>query len=59
VVRVVDQIPLTTWYRPISKPLREEGIPEGATGWYRDASGETYRPLSVAARRRLVRSNAA
>jgi putative long chain acyl-CoA synthase len=54
VVRVVDLIPLTTWYRPISAPLRAEGVVEGATGWYRDASGENYRPLSAAARRRLV-----
>jgi putative long chain acyl-CoA synthase len=54
VVRVVDRIPLTTWYRPISAPLRAEGVVEGATGWYRDASGESYRPLSAAARRRLL-----
>jgi putative long chain acyl-CoA synthase len=54
VVRVVERIPLTTWYRPITGPLRQEGIVEGAIGWYRDAGGETYRPLSAAARRRLV-----
>jgi putative long chain acyl-CoA synthase len=57
VVRVVDQIPVTTWYRPITGPLREEGIVEpaaGGLGWYRDATGENYRPLSAAARRRLV-----
>jgi putative long chain acyl-CoA synthase len=57
VVRVVDQIPVTTWYRPLTGPLREEGIPEPAEGvraWYLDASGERYRPLTSAARKRLV-----
>ena len=57
VVRVVDRIPVTTWYRPITGPLRQEGIPEpgdGRTAWFLDASGTTYRPLSAAARRRLV-----
>src|SRR5205085_7470788 len=27
VVRVVDRIPVTTWYRPLTGPLREERIP--------------------------------
>jgi len=64
VVRGVDQIPVTTWYRPLTGPLREEGIPradqgnpqapEGARAWYLDASGERYRPLTAAARKRLV-----
>jgi len=57
VVRVVDRIPVTTWYRPLTGPLRAEGIPAaegGGRAWYLDASGERYRPLSAAARRRLV-----
>jgi putative long chain acyl-CoA synthase len=57
VVRVVDEIPLTTWYRPITGPLRSEGIPqpsERTAAWFRDASGENYRPLSATARRRLT-----
>jgi len=56
VVRVVDRIPVTTWFRPLTRPLREEGIPEPdetTRAWYLDASGETYRPLTAAARRRL------
>jgi putative long chain acyl-CoA synthase len=60
IVRVVDHIPLTTWYRPLTRPLREEGIPPvGAGGgvFYLDASGERYRPLSAAARRRLAAHN--
>ncbi len=57
VVHIVDEIPVTTWYRPITQPLREAGLPEpGETprAWYRDASGETYRPLTASARRRLL-----
>jgi putative long chain acyl-CoA synthase len=57
VVRVVDGIPVTTWYRPLTSSLREEGIPEPADrarAWYLDASGERYRPLTSAARKRLV-----
>jgi putative long chain acyl-CoA synthase len=57
VVHVVDRIPVTTWFRPRTEALREAGIPEPANGvqaWYLDASGRTYRPLSAAARRRLV-----
>ncbi len=59
VVRVVDEIPVTTWYRPITGSLRAEGIPEpgpGVLAWYRDRSGEIYRPLSASARRRLLAS---
>ena len=28
VVHVVDEIPVTTWYRPITAPLREAGVPQ-------------------------------
>ncbi len=57
VVHVADSIPLTTWYRPITGPLRRAGIPRSAPGgraWYLDASGRTYRPLTEAADRRLT-----
>ena len=43
VVRVVDEIPVTTWYRPLTGPLRAEGIPDPAGGgeaWYLDAGGQ-------------------
>jgi len=59
IVHVVERIPVTTWFRPMTQKLREAGIPEpgeGAQAWYLDASGETYRPLSVAARRRITGS---
>ncbi len=61
IVHVVDRIPVTTWYRPITGELREAGVPEpgeGRLAWYRDASGETYRPLTDAAHRRLARAAA-
>jgi putative long chain acyl-CoA synthase len=57
VVQVVDRIPVTTWFRPLTGPLREAGIPEpgdDVRAWYLDASGERYRPLTGTARKRLV-----
>ncbi|MEA2159710.1 MAG: putative long chain acyl-CoA synthase [Solirubrobacteraceae bacterium] len=57
IVHVVDRIPVTTWYRPITASLRDAGVPQPGVGrkaWYRDASGETYRPLTDAAHRRLA-----
>ena len=59
VIRVVDRIPVTTWFRPLTGPLRQEGIPapgEQVQAWYLDASGERYRPLTGAARKRLLRA---
>jgi putative long chain acyl-CoA synthase len=56
IVRVVDELPMTTWYRPITSSLREAGVPAprpGAQAWYRDASGAIYRPLTQTAYRRL------
>lgn len=55
IVHVVDEIPVTTWYRPLTGPLRELGIPEpgeGRQAWYR--SGGSYRPLTEAEHRRLA-----
>jgi putative long chain acyl-CoA synthase len=57
IVHVVDEVPITTWYRPLTRALRRAGIPTpgpGVRAWYRDASGATYRPLSQAAYRRLA-----
>jgi putative long chain acyl-CoA synthase len=56
IVHVVDTIPVTTWFRPITAPLRKAGVPapgEGSRIWYRDAGGNTYRPMTDAAYRRL------
>ncbi len=55
VVRVIDEMPVTTWFRPLTRPLRRAGLPEPAEGrvWYLDRGGRRYRPLTDAARRRL------
>ena len=58
-VHVVDRLPVTTWFRPLTQELRAAGIPEPADGrqvWYLDASGATYRPLTATARQRLTRA---
>ena len=57
VIRVVDEIPLTTWYRPQSGPLRAEGLPGSSkppSAWYWDARKGGYRALSKAAGERLL-----
>jgi putative long chain acyl-CoA synthase len=55
VVHVIDEMPVTTWFRPRTRPLREAGLPEPAQGrvWYLDRGGRRYRPLTDAARKRL------
>ncbi|MGZ4312885.1 MAG: AMP-binding protein [Solirubrobacteraceae bacterium] len=55
IVQVVKEILVTTWYRPVTAPLREAGLPDPADGraWYLDRGGRRYRPLTEAARRRL------
>ncbi|HET6830303.1 MAG TPA: AMP-binding protein [Solirubrobacterales bacterium] len=57
VVRVVDRIPLTTWYRPITGPLEREGLPiptDPPTSWYWDPRKGGYRRMSKAGRTRLL-----
>jgi putative long chain acyl-CoA synthase len=52
VVQVVDRIPVTTWFRPITASLREAGVPapgNGTVAWYRDAKRDTYRQLGAEA----------
>ncbi len=61
IVHVVDQIPVTTWYRPLTGRLREQGIPEPGEGrqvWMADGDGERYRPLTRTVWRRLNASGA-
>jgi len=58
VVRVVDEIPLTTWYRPITGPLKRDGLPAPTsppTSWYWDPRKGGYRRMSKAGRERLLR----
>jgi putative long chain acyl-CoA synthase len=55
VVHVIDEIPVTTWFRPLTRPLRQAGLPQPADGraWYLDRGGQRYRPLTEPARKRL------
>jgi putative long chain acyl-CoA synthase len=55
VVRVIDEMPVTTWFRPLTRPLRQAGLPEADDGraWYLDRGGRRYRPLTAAARKRV------
>jgi putative long chain acyl-CoA synthase len=54
VVHVVEEIPVTTWFRPLTTPLRAEGMPEPGEGkrmWELAPGGERYRevePVTVA-----------
>jgi putative long chain acyl-CoA synthase len=57
IVRVVDGLPVTTWFRPLSGALRAEGIPTVGGDqpvWAWDADRGTYRKLTLAVRKRLV-----
>ena len=61
IVQVVDSIPVTTWFRPLTGALRRTGIPavgEGGRAWYLDRGGRTYRALTEPARRRLATGRA-
>jgi putative long chain acyl-CoA synthase len=51
-VHVVDRIPVTTWFRPLTGPLRQAGIPkpgQGKIAWCLATSEGRYRPLRAAA----------
>ena len=46
-VRVVDDIPVTTWYRPITTDLRALGVPDGKKGVaYRLTEDGGYRKVA-------------
>ena len=48
ILQVVDSIPVTTWFRPLTGPLRDAGLPKPGAGrqvWQRD--GEDYGLLPV------------
>jgi putative long chain acyl-CoA synthase len=48
IVHVVDRIPVTTWFRPITGPLRAAGMPQpGARVWMRDPEAGEYRPAGA------------
>ncbi|MGP4027068.1 AMP-binding protein [Actinomadura sp. 3N407] len=60
IVRVVDEVPVTAGRRLRIEPLRDEGVPPAGDGrtYYRDKAG-AYRPLTAAARRRILAAGAA
>ena len=56
VVRVVKDIPLTTWYRPIRGALAEQGLRPATSRrpvWRLDPDTDTYRPLDAVTAARL------
>lgn len=49
IVHIVDRMPLTPSYRPLSTTLREAGLPApGETTWYHDHTDGHYRLLATA-----------
>ena len=57
VVRVVAEIPVTTWYRPITASLRDAGVPAPAHGlpaFHRGPRADGYKPLTAADRKRFT-----
>lgn len=55
VVHVVDEIPVTTWFRPSAAKLRQAGVPEaGEEVWYYDSHEDAYLPLTADARKQLT-----
>jgi len=50
IVHIVDHIPLTPSYRPLSAELREAGLPApGESTWYHDLADGHYRQAATAA----------
>ena len=48
IVHVVDRIPVTTWFRPITGPLHAAGIPQPRAGvWMRGPEAGEYRPAAA------------
>jgi putative long chain acyl-CoA synthase len=57
IVHVVDEIPVTTWYRPITGPLRAAGVPDPDPDghvWHLDPDSGRYVPLTDAEHARLA-----
>ncbi len=49
-VRVVDEIPRTTWYRVRTEPLRAERVPTDGTAYVLDPKKGTYRRFTGGSR---------
>ncbi len=49
IVYVVDQIPLSTWFKPLTGPLRDRGLPapgKGVQAWSLEQTGRRYRTMT-------------
>jgi putative long chain acyl-CoA synthase len=49
-VHIVDEIPVTTWFRPITRPLREAGMPKASSRhlvWRLTRDGVAYRRVQA------------
>lgn len=53
IVRIVDEIPLTTWWRPLKAPLRAEGVPGKGDAYVWNDKSQTYKRITDAARTKL------
>jgi putative long chain acyl-CoA synthase len=53
VIRVIDSVPLTTWYRPVTAPLRAEGLPANDNAFAWNAEAQAYEPITDTARAAL------
>jgi putative long chain acyl-CoA synthase len=61
VVRVVREIPLSDWHRPVAGRLPEDGLGRSTKAcpvWYREQETGRYRTLTAAARNRLAGTGA-
>ncbi len=59
VVHAIDEMPLTTWYRPLTGPLRKRGLPKAGKGvraWCWNGDRGAYAKLTAAARDELLGS---
>ncbi|MCK9250107.1 MAG: AMP-binding protein [Solirubrobacteraceae bacterium] len=56
VVHVVDDLPVTTWYRPITSGLRDAGLPDPGDdrAWAYEPSRDRYEPLTAERRAALL-----
>ena len=49
IVYVVDRIPLSTWFKPLTGPLRDRGLPapgKGVQAWSLEQTGRGYRTMT-------------
>ncbi|WP_373876665.1 alpha/beta fold hydrolase [Lolliginicoccus levis] len=56
IIHEVREIPMTTWYRPKTRLLAEQGLPAADShAWYYDTTEHKYLRLTEAARKRILK----